>query len=398
MFSNLSLNSYSPYSLYYNEDVKIESDEIDQSDTNEEIENFEKTIHSLPNDILYFILSFCDLPEINAMIRCGKKFDGIFSHKELWEQVGKKIDSIFEKELNDKQQVREFYNFIRIKTKENFFLDSSFLTRFHYEFCFLNDSFQDELRNLLKIAKIENILLLEKVSDVQNFLKLGSLIKKHFSTISGYTGSLDYIRMTSLKELIKSYEEFIHWCDCNYESLSKIDILDLSLTKWLDPDGGYKFQPTKGFGIHGDTDLCRLTSLPSDIAKLLPKLKYLFLFAHTIDVLPKDIEKKMPDLEDIDLSYNRLSDGELIKLSKLKNLKTISLVSNKLSNIPIEFSKLKNLQQINLTGNGKIKIPEEIKNKKISIKQDDLFDQKRFLFILICFFIFSLIMAVKSKS
>lgn len=111
----------------------------------------------------------------------------------------------------------------------------------------------------------------------------------------------------------------------------------------------------------------------------------LFIYSNkNLETFPEDILKQLPDVCQLDLSYNKiknvedhiakfkelrhldLSHNQLKELSAgfeaLQNLETLNLANNQLTTFPIVLTKLPNLKTLNLKGNTIQFLPPEIEN------------------------------------
>lgn len=102
--------------------------------------------------------------------------------------------------------------------------------------------------------------------------------------------------------------------------------------------------------LRGSTRKLYLSGSPSSFQSIKHQLKdffslaYLELCAAQIEQLPSDFGKQIPNLSTLYLSYNRLS--SIRPLNKLKYLKRLVLIENRLIHMNEILSVLKNLKRL----------------------------------------------------
>jgi Leucine-rich repeat (LRR) protein len=133
----------------------------------------------------------------------------------------------------------------------------------------------------------------------------------------------------------------------------------------INQENGFKFHSDSIFDRIKENDSlkslairsCHLTSIPDKICDII-NLQSLDLTSNSIESSNEKLSK-LKKLRFIGLDYNQLSDFEAlaIQLLNFKDLHTISLNNNKLTNIPNNICSLKNLYILSLASNRISEIP-----------------------------------------
>lgn len=117
----------------------------------------------------------------------------------------------------------------------------------------------------------------------------------------------------------------------------------------------------------------KLTNIPPSVF-LYKQLKTLLLNNNLISQIPSEISQ-LTFLENLNLRNNKL-EGLPIEISQLKNLKILDLGRNKLKQLPKEMKNLRALEDLNLSSNRLSIIPfdfEELSNlKSLSLRDNSL--------------------------
>jgi len=82
-----------------------------------------------------------------------------------------------------------------------------------------------------------------------------------------------------------------------------------------------------------------------------------------LTALPKYV-LSLTNLEELNLSYNRLTGALPSQIGQLRNLKILDLSYNQMTGVPAEIGQLTNLQVLNLANNQLTGLPNELGNLK----------------------------------
>ncbi|KAI9044217.1 uncharacterized protein KD926_001447 [Aspergillus affinis] len=125
----------------------------------------------------------------------------------------------------------------------------------------------------------------------------------------------------------------------------------------LDPDtdeNGNQFGGLELLDLHGNL----LRSLPMGLRRL-QRLHTLNLSDNSLTMRELDVIMEMESLRDLRLAKNQLEGKLTSDIGRLKNLETLDLHNNSITDLPIDFESLKCLRVLNLGGNQLTYLPFE---------------------------------------
>lgn len=337
------------------EEISESSNEKKDPISDESLEKIQNTatfvFYLKDMNILQRIAYYLDLSDINALMRTEKESEKILSEDIFWGNLAKHyINS--QEILKNKEDVKNYILDLLKTAKSTFFNDTLYLLEPRHSS--INDLNCMIKKNLKKIG-LNDINTIEESIEIINALKLYCYLSTAISP-----SDFDKYFIQEIKQI---------------DSYKKLKALYAEALNWFEHSDAHQRKSFK-MRCSFNHDLS-LTTLPISVFKYYTSLEELDLSGN-ITSLPNNLAELLPNLKILNLEGNRLTNENLNKIAKFKNLEDLNLVYNNISNATPEFLEfLKNLKKIDLRLNS-IDIPKEISDNN-DIKVGNKFCHKYFL-------------------